>query len=64
MMCRWTHRGAERLTRLGALSRLEHLAGWSSMMAGVAVWLEEFLPAWLERRLTKPRAEATCREPS
>ena len=27
MMCRWTHRGAERLTRPGALSRPEHLGG-------------------------------------
>src|SRR6185437_6874868 len=30
MMCRWTHSGAERLTRPGALSRPEHLGGWRS----------------------------------
>jgi GMP synthase (glutamine-hydrolysing) len=54
MMCRWTHRGAERLTRPGALSRPEHLAGWFQHDGRVAVWLEEFLPAWLERRLAEP----------
>ena len=34
MMCRWTHRGAERLTRPGALSRPEHLGGWFQPTAG------------------------------
>ena len=28
MMCRWIHRGDERLTRPGARSRPEHLGGW------------------------------------
>ena len=32
MMSRWTHRGAERLTRPGALSRPEHLGGWFQRM--------------------------------
>jgi GMP synthase (glutamine-hydrolysing) len=51
MMCRWTHRGAERLTRPGALTRPEHLGGWFQHDGRVAAWLEAFLPAWLERRL-------------
>jgi GMP synthase (glutamine-hydrolysing) len=51
MMCRWTHRGAERLTRPGALSRPEHLGGWFQHDGRVAAWLEAFLPAWLEGRL-------------
>jgi GMP synthase (glutamine-hydrolysing) len=54
MMCRWTHRGAERLTRPGALSGPEHLGGWFQHDRLVAAWLEAFLPAWLERRLAEP----------
>jgi GMP synthase (glutamine-hydrolysing) len=54
MMCRWTHRGAERLSRPGALSRPEHLGGWFQHDGRVAAWLEAFLPAWLEGRLTEP----------
>jgi hypothetical protein len=55
MMCRWTHRGAERLTRPGALSRHEHLGGWFQHDGRVAAWLEAFLPAWLEGRLSDIR---------
>jgi GMP synthase (glutamine-hydrolysing) len=51
MMCRWTHRGAERLTRPGARSRPEHLGGWFQHDGRVAAWLDAFLPAWLEGRL-------------
>jgi GMP synthase (glutamine-hydrolysing) len=51
MMCRWTHRGAERLTRPGARSRTEHLGGWFQHDGLVAAWLEAFLPAWLAGRL-------------
>ena len=60
MMCRWTHRGAERLTRPGALSRPEHLGGWFQHDGRVAAWLEAFLPAWLEGRLPdfQPKAGA------
>jgi GMP synthase (glutamine-hydrolysing) len=54
MMCRWTHRGAERLTRPGALSRSEHLGGWFQHDGRVSVWLDSFLPAWLEGRLAEP----------
>jgi GMP synthase (glutamine-hydrolysing) len=54
MMCRWTHRGAERLTRPGARSRPEHLGGWFQHDGRVAAWLEAFLPAWLEGRLAEP----------
>ncbi|HTZ68315.1 MAG TPA: glutamine amidotransferase [Roseiarcus sp.] len=54
MMCRWTHRGAERLTRPGALGRPEHLGGWFQHDGRVAAWLEAFLPAWLEGRLAEP----------
>ncbi len=53
MMCRWTHRGAERLTRPGARSRPEHLGGWFQHDGRVAAWLEAFLPAWLEGRLVE-----------
>jgi GMP synthase (glutamine-hydrolysing) len=54
MMCRWTHRGAERLTRPGARGRHEHLGGWFQHDGLVAAWLEAFLPAWLEGRLAEP----------
>lgn len=60
MMCRWTHRGAERLTRPGALSRPEHLGGWFQHDGRVAAWLEAFLPAWLQGQLPdfQPKAGA------
>jgi GMP synthase (glutamine-hydrolysing) len=51
MMCRWTIRGAERLTRPGAQSRPAHLGGWYQHDGRVAAWLEAFLPAWIEGRL-------------
>ena len=51
MMCRWTIRGAERLTRPGAQSRPGHLGGWFQHDGRVAAWLEAFLPAWLDGRL-------------
>ena len=54
MMCRWTHRAAERLTRPGALSRPEHLGGWFQHDGRVAAWLAAFLPAWLAGRLAAP----------
>ena len=66
MMCRWTHRGAERLTRPGARSRHEHLGGWFQHDGLVAAWLEAFLPAWLEGRLAEPmpmRPAASERRP-
>jgi GMP synthase (glutamine-hydrolysing) len=58
MICRWTHRGAERLTRPGALTRPEHLGGWFQHDGLVAAWLEAFLPAWLEGRLDHPAPRA------
>ena len=63
MMCRWTLRGAERLTRPGAQQRPGHLGGWFQHDGQVAAWLEAFLPAWLEGRLAgasgiDPRAAA------
>jgi GMP synthase (glutamine-hydrolysing) len=51
MMSRWTHRGAERLTRPGAQGRLLHLGGWFQHDGRVAAWLAAFLPAWLDGRL-------------
>ena len=59
MMCRWTHRGDERLTRPGALARPEHLGGWFQHDGLVAAWLEAFLPAWLEGRLAEPAPKAS-----
>ncbi len=58
MMCRWTIRGAERLTRPGAQSRPLHLGGWFQHDGRVAAWLEAFLPAWLEGRLGEPAEPA------
>ena len=63
MMCRWTHRGAERLTRPGALSRPEHLGGWFQHDGRVAAWLEAFLPAWLAGRLAEPAPKARPASP-
>ena len=57
MMCRWTLRGAERLTRPGAQQRPGHLGGWFQHDGQVAAWLEAFLPAWLEGRLAAMTAE-------
>jgi GMP synthase (glutamine-hydrolysing) len=51
MMCRWTLKGAERLTRPGAQQRPRHLGGWFQHDGRVAAWLEAFLPAWLEKTL-------------
>ena len=51
MMCRWTLRGAERLTRPGAQQRPGHLGGWFQHDGRVAAWLEAFLPDWLAGRL-------------
>jgi GMP synthase (glutamine-hydrolysing) len=56
MMCRWTIRGAERLTRPGAQPRPGHLGGWYQHDGRVADWLEAFLPAWTEGRLGEARA--------
>ena len=63
MMCRWTHRGAERMTRPGALSRPEHLGGWFQHDGRVAAWLEAFLPAWLAGRLAAPAPKARPASP-
>ncbi|HZZ61369.1 MAG TPA: glutamine amidotransferase [Roseiarcus sp.] len=54
MMCRWTLKGAERLTRPGAQQRPGHLGGWFQHDGQVAAWLETFLPAWLEKKLGTP----------
>jgi hypothetical protein len=54
------HRGAERLTRPGALNRPEHLGGWFQHDGRVAAWLEAFLPSWLEGHL----AEAVRKGPA
>ena len=56
MMCRWTIRGAERLTRPGAQSRPAHLGGWYQHDGRVAAWLEAFLPDWIDGRLGKSAA--------
>jgi GMP synthase (glutamine-hydrolysing) len=57
MMCGWTHRGAERLTRPGARGRTEHLGGWFQHDGRVAAWLDAFLPAWLAGRLGEASPE-------
>ena len=60
MICRWTLRGAERLTRPGAQQRPGHLEGWFQHDGRVAAWLEAFLPAWLGKRLGAPATRATA----
>ncbi len=57
MMCKWTLRGAERLTRPGAQQRPGHLDGWFQHDGRVAAWLEALLPAWLEGRLGEAPGE-------
>ncbi len=71
MMCKWTLRGAERLTRPGAQQRTGHLGGWFQHDGRVAAWLPAFLPAWLEGRLGekpdkvgRPRVAAAAPHPA
>ena len=63
MMCRWTHRGAERLTRPGAQGRPQHLGGWFQHDGRVAAWLEAFLAVWLEGRCGEPGRASRDRPP-
>jgi GMP synthase (glutamine-hydrolysing) len=58
MMCKWTLRGAERLTRPGAQGRPGHLDGWFQHDGRVASWLEAFLPAWMESRLGETASQS------
>ena len=55
MMCRWTTRGVERLSRPGARPPHEHLADWYLHDPAVGHWLDRFLSAWIVNGL--PRAE-------
>jgi GMP synthase (glutamine-hydrolysing) len=55
MMCRWTVRGAERLTLPGAQPWHAHLDGWRQYDSPVAAWCRAFLPEWLAGAL--PAAE-------
>ena len=48
MMCRWTTRGADRLTRPGARAPHEHLHGWFQHDGEVSAWLDTFLADWLD----------------
>jgi hypothetical protein len=61
MICRWTHRRAERLTRPGALSRPEHFGGWFQHDGRVAAWLDAFLRAWLEGGWRSQRGKGSQR---
>ena len=56
MMCRWTIRGDERLTRPGAQPRPRQLGGWYQHDGRVAAWLDAFLPAWMDGRLGEASA--------
>jgi GMP synthase (glutamine-hydrolysing) len=51
MMCRWTTRAAERLTRPGTRPPREHLDGWFQHDGAVSTWLARFLAAWAEGAL-------------
>ena len=46
MMCRWTTRGAARLSQNGAPPRQEHLDGWFQYDGAVDIWIASFLRAW------------------
>ena len=48
MMCHWTTRGHERLSRPGARPREEHLHGWYQHDGAVSAWLGAFLEKWIE----------------
>src|SRR5579863_5360658 len=54
MICRWTVRGAERLTLPGAQSRQSHIDGWFQFDRAVDSWLRAFLPAWMQARPPEP----------
>ena len=51
MMCRWTVRGAERLTLRGARPRNCHLGGWFEHDPAMSEWLSVFLAAWASETL-------------
>lgn len=55
MMCRWTVRGAERLTHPGAQPAEAHLEGWSRYDPAVCHWLDRFLDAWIGLTLAEKR---------
>ncbi len=59
MACRWTVKGAERMTLPKAQSRSEHMAGWFRYDPAVRAWLWSFLDTWLahdKRDATSQRA--------
>ena len=56
MMCRWTTRGAERLSRNGGPPRQEHLDGWFQYDGAVDLWITSFLRAWARDGLIWPHA--------
>jgi GMP synthase (glutamine-hydrolysing) len=56
MACRWTVRGAERLTLPMAQPRAEHLAGWFRYDPPVRAWLARFLDVWLAQDRRKEMA--------
>ncbi|HXW20611.1 MAG TPA: glutamine amidotransferase [Roseiarcus sp.] len=58
MMCRWTVRGAERLSLPGAQARQSHLDGWFQFDSAVEAWLRAFLPAWMQKNLQTPAVAA------
>jgi GMP synthase (glutamine-hydrolysing) len=62
MMCRWTVRGAERLSLPGAQPRQSHLDGWFRFDSAVERWLQAFLPQWMNGRLPKVEAAPAPQE--
>jgi GMP synthase (glutamine-hydrolysing) len=67
MMCRWTTRGAERLTSPGARNPHEHREGWFQHDHAVSAWLRAFLRVWVDGALPeaerKPVADASAGRP-
>ncbi len=57
MICRWTTRGAARLTSSGAQAH-EHREGWFQHDRGLEAWIAAFLNQWASNALNWPRAPA------
>ncbi|MEL6785683.1 MAG: glutamine amidotransferase [Pseudomonadota bacterium] len=47
MMCRWSVKGAERMSMPGAQDRKQHLEGRLLHDAAVSQWLDDFLDLWI-----------------
>ncbi len=58
MMCRWTTKGAAKLSTPGAQPSDAHFDGWYRHDPAVCHWLEHFLDAWLDLTVVEVEEEA------